>query len=78
MEYNPDVHNRRSIRLKGFDYSQCNAYFVTICVQSREHLFGEIINGEMELNDAGEMIAKWHTKLHSKFNDIEPRTFVVM
>jgi len=32
MAYNPDIHRRRSIRLKGYDYSQEGAYFVTICV----------------------------------------------
>jgi putative transposase len=39
MTYNPDIHRRRSIRLKGFDYSQAGAYFVTICTRERELLF---------------------------------------
>ena len=39
--YNLDIHHRRSIRLKGYDYSQAGAYFVTICTQNRECLFGE-------------------------------------
>jgi REP element-mobilizing transposase RayT len=43
MKYNPDIHHRRSIRLKGYDYSQAGAYFVTICVHDRECLFGEIV-----------------------------------
>ena len=46
-------HNRRSIRLKGYDYSQAGAYFVTICTKDRISLFGEINDGEMILNDAG-------------------------
>jgi REP element-mobilizing transposase RayT len=45
MEYNPDIHHRRSIRLKDFDYSQEGLYFITICVQDRECLFGKIIAG---------------------------------
>ena len=53
MTYNPNIHHRRSIRLKEYDYSQNGAYFVTICVQNRECLFGEIVDGEMVLNDAG-------------------------
>ena len=40
--YNPDRHHRRSIRLKGYDYSRAGAYFVTICTHNRECLFGEI------------------------------------
>ncbi len=42
MTYDPDRHHRRSIRLKGFDYSRTAVYFVTICVQNRECLFGNI------------------------------------
>ena len=42
MAYNPDIHRRRSIRLKGYDYSQAGAYFVTICVNQRRSLLGNI------------------------------------
>jgi hypothetical protein len=61
MKYNPDIHHRRSIRLKGYDYSQAGLYFITICTQNRLCLFGEIENEEMILNDAGIMIKTiWH------------------
>jgi putative transposase len=53
--YNPHIHHRRSIRLKGYDYSQAWAYFITICCVDRAHLFGKIAGGEMILNDAGKM-----------------------
>ena len=43
--YNPNIHHRRSIRLKGYDYSQEGLYFITICVQDRKCLFGEIVVG---------------------------------
>lgn len=56
MEYNPDIHSRRSIRLKGYDYTQPGAYFVTICSYQRDEIFGEIINGEMKLSALGEII----------------------
>ena len=56
MNYEPDKHHRSSIRLKGYDYSEAGAYFVTVCAQSRECLFGDVIDGEMRLNDAGKMI----------------------
>ena len=48
MKYNPDIHHRRSIRLKGYDYSQAGAYFVTICTHDRECMFEEIVDGEMQ------------------------------
>ena len=51
--YNPNIHHRRSIRLKGYDYAQAGLYFITICVQHRLHLFGEVKAGEMQLNSLG-------------------------
>ena len=70
MKYDPDIHHRRSIRLKGYGYSQAGAYFVTICAQNRECLFGEILDGEMALNDAERMVEKWYRELENKFADI--------
>lgn len=55
MAYNPNIHHRRSIRLKGYDYSQEGLYFITICCQNRDQLFGHIENGEMILNDFGKI-----------------------
>ena len=43
MIYNPEIHHRRSIRLKGYDYTSKGAYDITICTQDREHIFGEIV-----------------------------------
>jgi hypothetical protein len=56
MGYDPEKHHRRSIRLKEYDYAQPGAYFVTICTQNRECMYGEIVDGEMRLNDAGRMV----------------------
>lgn len=61
--YNPNIHHRRSIRLKGYDYSQAGLYFITIVTQNRECLFGRIKNGEMILNDAGKTVEKWYYEL---------------
>ena len=55
MTYNSKIHHRRTIRLKNYDYAQAGLYFITICCQDRAHLFGEIINGEMKLNDHGQI-----------------------
>ena len=49
MKYNPAKHHRRSIRLKGYDYTSPGSYFVTICVQDRECVLGEVMDGEMEI-----------------------------
>ena len=78
MKYNPQKHNRRSIRLKGYNYSRAGLYFVTICTQNRACLFGDIVNGEMIINDAGEMVEHWYYELENKFHDMKCRTMVVM
>jgi REP element-mobilizing transposase RayT len=77
-EFNPTKHHRRSIRLKGYDYTSQGAYFITIVAQSRKCLFGEIIEGEMILNEAGQMIVKWWNKLPNKFPHVILGAFVVM
>ncbi len=56
LEINP-IHitqRRKSIRLKGYDYSQAGGYFVTIVTYRRECLFGEVVNGETQINPLGE------------------------
>jgi putative transposase len=53
MNYDPNIHHRRSIRLEGYDYSQEGLYFVTICTENRHCIFGNIIDGEMVLNNIG-------------------------
>src|SRR5437868_13402885 len=55
MAYNPLIHHRRSIRLKGYDYSQAGAYFITLCTYNREHLFGEIVDGNIILSEYGQI-----------------------
>ena len=77
-KYNPKTHHRRSIRLKGYDYSQAELCFVSICTKQHKHLFGEIINGKMVLNDAAKTIEKWYYELENKFKDIKCRSMVVM
>jgi len=47
MTHNPEIHHRQSIRLKGYDYAQMGAYFVTVCAWNKKCLFGEIKDGEM-------------------------------
>ena len=78
MKYNPDVHHRRSVRLKGYDYSQAGAYFITVCVHNRECIFGKIENGKMILNDFGNIVADEWMKSAEIRDEIELDQFVVM
>jgi REP element-mobilizing transposase RayT len=78
MTYDPQKHHRRSIRLKGYDYAQPGAYFVTICTQNRACLFGEVVDRQMQLNDAGRMVERWWKELNRKFAHIRTDAFVVM
>ncbi len=78
MKHNPDIRHRRSIRLKEYDYSQLGAYFVTICVHKRGCLLGEIKNGKMELNIAGQIIKKWWLELPHKFPNIKIDEYIIM
>ncbi len=54
--YDPARHHRRSIRLKGYDYTQPGAYFITLVTYERAHLFGAVVNGAMRLNAWGEIV----------------------
>ena len=71
-------YNRKSLRLKHYDYSTAGHYFVTIVAQNREHLFGEIVEGDMVLNEAGRMIEKWYIKLEEKFHNISNHEMIIM
>jgi REP element-mobilizing transposase RayT len=73
-----EAHHRRSIRLHDYDYSQNGAYFVTICCQNKACLFGEIVNGEVRLNDAVKMVEKWWYELANKFPTFELDQFIIM
>jgi REP element-mobilizing transposase RayT len=93
-QYNPHIHHRRSIRLKGYDYSRAGLYFITICVKDRACLFGEIVGATlvvaqkmdaqktdaptMILNDAGKMVESEWLKLPKRFKNIELHEYVVM
>ena len=70
--------NRHSIRLKYYDYSQAGYYFVTICSQKRQSTFGEINNGQMQINDVGLMIQDQWQQLPCRFNEILLDEFIVM
>ena len=78
MGCNHNFHNRKSIRLPGYDYSQSGAYFVTICVQNQQCLFGEIVDGVMLLNEMGKIVVDEWVKTAVIRREISLGDWVVM
>ena len=85
MKYNPHIHHRRSIRLKGYDYSQAGAYFITICCHNRMLRFGTVevlgpdnMDVQMILNDFGQTAYNEWAKLPERFLNVELDVFQIM
>ena len=72
------IHHRRSIRLKGYDYSQSGFYFVTLVAYQRQCLFGEIADGLMHLSNEGEIVGRVWSELPRHFPHIAMGEFVIM
>ena len=73
-----NVHYRRSIRLKGYDYAQAGAYFVTMCTQDRACLLGDVVGEQVRLSDAGSMIRAAWEEMPDHYPGAETDEFVVM
>jgi len=69
---------RKNNRLKGFNYSEAGYYFVTICVQDRVCCFGEIIDGEMVLNEFGKIIQKCWLDLPNHYQNSKLDEHIIM
>ncbi len=82
MPYNSNIHHRRSVRLKGYDYSQAGLYFITICTHIRECLFGEIemvgISHVMSLSDAGKIANECWLEIPKHFPNTVLHEHIVM
>lgn len=78
MNYSPQIHNRQSIRLKGHDYASRGKYYLTICIQNRLCLLGDVIDDKLVLNDAGKMVIKWYYEIENKYPDKKCHNMVVM
>lgn len=78
MAYDPQIHHRHSIRLKGYNYTQPGAYFITICTKARQCLFGNVVKSEMQLNYLGHIAFNYWQTIPDHFPHIELDTFVVM
>jgi len=78
MNFGPKIHHRRSIRLKGYDYTSPGGYFITIVTKGRIALFGEIVGGEMEYSDKGRIAIDCWRAIPGHFPNAELGVFVVM
>jgi hypothetical protein len=76
--YNPNLHKRQSTRLKGYDYSKEGNYFLTICCQDKECLFGDVVNGKMILNNIGEVVNECWLKIPNHFPKVKLKEYVIM
>ncbi|WP_022835998.1 transposase [Salisaeta longa] len=78
MPYDPEKHDRQSMRLPGWDYRRPAAYFVTTCAHNRMCLFGAVVRGRMVLNPLGDIVAEeWHRTEQVRDNVVLD-AFVVM
>ena len=78
MTSQPGNRRRRSIRLLGYDYTQPGAYFVTICAHERQHLFGEVVDGQMRLSSAGRVVDWYWRRLPQHFPHVRLGAHMVM
>ena len=78
MNHNSAKRQRRSIRLPGYDYAQAGAYFVTMVTRYRLCLFGEVVEGEMRLNEYGRFIQMVWDELPDHYSSVECDAFILM
>jgi len=69
---------RKSPRLQGYDYSQSGAYFVTICVQKMQQVFGDIVDGDMQYNSWGQVAHDCWVQIPDHYSSVELDAFVIM
>ena len=73
-----ELPRRKNIRLKGYDYSSEGAYFITICIESRGNVLGEIRNGERMLNEYGVIVDECIDQIATLHDGIEINHKTVM
>lgn len=75
---NVPTRHRRSIRAKAYDYSQPGTYYITICVQSRACVLGEVSGNAVVLSEVGAMVESWWCTIGGRFPEVEIDSYVVM
>lgn len=75
---NSDQPHRKTLRLRDYDYSQPGDYFITLVTHEREPLFGEIANGEIILNQSGQILVDTWQSIPARYPQIELGPSVIM
>ena len=83
MEYNPEIHHRKSIRLKYYDYTTSGYYFITICTQNRRHILSKIVGAglvpaQIQKTDFGNKVEKIYLELEEKYQNIKLYDYIIM
>ena len=73
VHYNPAIHHRKSYRLKNYDYSRPGLYAITICCEQHQHLFGTIVDGQLFLNDGGQIAEKCWCEIPNHYPNEFPK-----
>lgn len=76
--FNRPRPERKSPRLKDYDYTLPGTYFVTICQRQKLHIFGEVLEGEMFLSPAGVIVHSCWSELPQHYPNMSLDCFVVM
>ena len=78
MTVDTNIRQRKSIRLQEYDYSQAGGYFVTICTHEKECLFGEVVDGEMQMNEIGKIVKSEWLKTEEIRDNVSTDEFIIM
>ena len=79
-----DLPKRKSTRLKGYNYSESGAYFITICTKNKEYLLGQIVGGgdfdapKMILSEYGSILDKYINLMNDRYSHIRIDKYVIM
>lgn len=75
-----ELPERKQIRLKDYDYSLSNMYFVTICTYNRTELFGGNVGAHLCVrpDSPNKIIIKWLFEIENKYKDVKIDKYVIM
>jgi REP element-mobilizing transposase RayT len=72
------MKQRKANRLKNYDYSQNNYYYITTCTHNMREYFGQVSNEIMTINNFGEIVEKCWLDLSSHYQNCILDEYVVM
>ena len=86
MTYNPEIHKRKSIRLKNYNYAKNGMYFITICTKNREPILSKIenvgvdalIDPKIKLQYAGKILNKYIKNINDVYKKVNIDSYVIM